>query len=132
MIRNRTRLAASLLSLFLALSCTPAGKPAPILLGGIVFHNQTNETIYNIRVHVAKTQAFVHCSHVYAGGECSTTFQVAPYRGNPVIVSWELENRKLETDEFYAILPTVVIPDKPATARVVVQRDRGVSVALVQ
>lgn len=119
------------LSCFLS-GCAILNTVPDLTIDGIVIKNQTAQTIYNIRVHVDKTKAFAYCSHVYTNGECSTGFQIKRYQGNPIRITWEQDNKAWSTDEFFVTMPEAVVPDRPATAKVVVTGNGVANATLVQ
>ena len=107
-------------------------KAPALTIDGIIFHNQTPQTIYDVGLYVEKTKAFAHCSHVYSGKECSSTFLVKRYQGNQVRVTWEQNGKDWSTSNFLVTTPKELTPGKPATVRVVVTGNGTAKAVFVQ
>ena len=116
----------------LLFGCMIPEKARQLTINGIVFQNHTTQTVHNVTVSVETTSMFANCSHVYADGECSNMFPFAPYRGNPIRITWEQEGKVWSTEELYLSTSETIIPGQPAKAYIVITGAGRARAELVQ
>lgn len=76
-----------------------------ITVAGLVFYNNTATPVHKAKLSVITTRGLVACGVILPGKECSTTFPVRQYQGNPIIVTWEQAGQTWSSGEFYVQLP---------------------------
>jgi hypothetical protein len=102
--------------LLVVAACGELPKTNSITVAGLVFLNHTATPVYNAKLSVRKTRGLVACGVILPWKECSTTFPVRQYQGNPIIVSWEQAGLTWSSGEFYVQLPGSPVADVPTIA----------------
>ena len=120
------------IGILLLSGCSAINKKRTLIINGLVIQNRTAETIHDIHIQVDETKAFAHCSHVYADGECTTTFREKRYQGTPIRVIWIQNGKTWQTEQFFAKIPEPIIPEQTASLYVVVTGNGAATASLVQ
>ena len=128
---NRYRLLFSFGILLVVSACAELPTTNPITVAGLMFYNNTDAPIQNAKLSVTTTRGLVACGVVLPGKECSTTFPVRQYRGNPVIVTWEQAGQTWSSGEFYIELPTASLAATPTIAVVTLGVQGAIDARLV-
>ena len=128
---NRYRLLFSFGILLVVSACAELPTTNPITVAGLMFYNNTDAPIQNAKLSVTTTRGLVACGVVLPGKECSTTFPVRQYRGNPVIVTWEQAGQTWSSGEFYIQLPTASLAATPTIAVVTLGVQGAIDARLV-
>jgi len=81
-------------------ACSSLPTSNSVTVTGLLFYNNTTTPIHNAKLSVTTTHGLVACGLILPGKECSTTFPVRQYQGNPIIVSWEHNGRAWSSGEF--------------------------------
>ena len=102
-----------LVLIFLLSGCAVLPKNQQFTVDGIMFHNTTSSMIGNVRLRVDKIQGFATCSNIPPQSSCSTTFPIREYQGNPVMISWNQNEKLWETPEIVVNPPKEASPGKP-------------------
>lgn len=128
---NRQRLIFYFGMLLLVAACSELPKTNTITVSGLVFYNNTATPVHNAKLSVSKTRGLVACGFILAWKECSTTFPVRQYQGNPIIVSWEQAGHTWSSGEYYVQLPADPPTNTPSIAMVTLGDDGAVKVILI-
>ena len=128
---NWQRLFFSFGMLLLISACGELPKTTSITVAGLVFLNNTSTPVYNAKLSVKKTGGLVACGVILPGKECSTTFPVRQYQGNPIIVSWEQAGQTWSSGEFYVQLPGSPVTDAPTIAFITLGEQGAVNARLI-
>jgi len=113
---NWYRLFFSLSILLIVSACGEMPTRNAITIAGLVFVNQTASPVYNAKLSVTTTRGLVACGVILPGKECSTTFPVRQYQGNPIIVTWEQAGHSWSSGEIYVQLPAASAAAMPTIA----------------
>lgn len=111
-------------------ACGELPKSNSITVAGLVFQNRTATPVYKAKLSVSKTHGLISCGVILPGKECSTTFPVRQYQGNPISVSWEQAGQAWSSGEFYVQLPRVPLADSPTIAVVTLGEHGSVNARL--
>ena len=120
------------LSGLLVFACAELPKSNPLTVAGLTFHNATSTPIKNARLSVSKTHGLVACGFIPPHNDCSTTFPLRQYQGNPITVSWQHAGQTWTSTDVGVQLPEYPIPNRPATAVVTLGENGSVSARLIQ
>jgi len=113
-------------SLVIAVGCTGLPPTEPVRVGGLVFHNNTLQSLQDVRLQVPKTGGFIDCNLILAGRQCLTTFPSRLYRGNPVIITWQQVGKRFSSGEIRIQSRRKPVPGRAATVFVSLNRDGSV------
>jgi len=128
---NRYRLFFSFGILLVVSACAELPTTNPITVGGLMFYNNTDAPIQNAKLSVTTTRGLVACGVILPGKECSTTFPVRQYQGNPIIVTWEQADQTWSSGEIYVKLPSASAAAAPTIAVVTLGVQGAIDVKLV-
>ena len=120
------------LSGLLVFACAELPKSNTLTVAGLTFHNATSTPIKNARLSVSKTHGLVACGFIPPHNDCSTTFPLKQYQGNPITVSWQHADQTWTSTDVGVQLPEYPIPNRPATAVVTLGENGSVSARLIQ
>jgi hypothetical protein len=130
-IMNRYRLFFSFGTLLVISACGELPSTNPITVAGLVFYNNTASPVHNAKLSVTTTRGLVACGVILPGKECSTTFPVRQYQGNPIIVTWEQVGQTWSSGEIYVQLPPASAAAAPTIAVVTLGVDGAIDAKLV-
>jgi hypothetical protein len=128
---NWHRLFFSLGILLVVSACGEIPTRNAITVTGLMFYNNTDTPIHNAKLSVTTTRGLVACGVILPGKECSTTFPVHQYQGNPIIVTWEHAGHSWSSGEIYAQLPAASRAAMPTIAVVTLSAQGAVNAKLV-
>ena len=128
---NQYRLLFSFGILLVVSACAELPTTNPITVAGLMFYNNTDAPIQNAKLSVTTTRGLVACGVILPGKECSTTFPVRQYQGNPIIVSWEQAGQTWSSGEFYVQLPGSPVTDAPTIAFITLGEQGAVNARLI-
>ena len=128
---NRYRLFFSFGILLVVSACGELPTTNTITVAGLVFYNDTATPVHNAKLSVTTTRGLVACGVVLPGKECSTTFPVRQYQGNPIIVTWEHAGQTWSSGEFYVQLPAASLAATPTIAVVTLGIEGTIDAKLV-
>ena len=74
-------------------------------LNGIVVRNNTNESLFEVKVKVEETSAIFMCGNIPPRGMCSNKFPRRKYLGHHVQITWAYHNAKRNTDTVILKVP---------------------------
>jgi hypothetical protein len=128
---NRYRLLFSFGILLVVSACAELPTTNPITVAGLMFYNNTDAPIQNAKLSVTTTRGLVACGVILPGKECSTTFPVRQYQGNPIIVTWEQAGKTWSSGEIYVQLPPASLATTPTIAMVTLSEQGASDARLV-
>jgi len=114
------------LSLFIAAGCTSLPPTEPVRVGGLVFQNNTLQSLRDVRLQVPKTGGFITCNLILAGRQCTTTFPSRLYRGTPVIITWRQAGERFSSRNIQIQSRRKPVPGNVATVYVSLNSDGSV------
>lgn len=100
--------------------CETFSKTRSIEISGLIFQNNTSSHLYDVRLVVEKIRGVVSCSSIPAGKECSTTFPLRTYQGNPIRVLWQQNGNPFSSEQFLIELPESLVKGEPAMVLVII------------
>ena len=128
---NRYRLLFSFGILLVVSACAELPTTNPITVAGLMFYNNTDAPIQNAKLSVTTTRGLVACGVILPWKECSTTFPVRQYQGNPIIVTWEQAGKTWSSGEIYVKLPSASAAAAPTIAVVTLGVQGAIDMKLV-
>ena len=128
---NRYRLLFSFGILLVVSACAELPTTNPIIVAGLMFYNNTDALIQNAKLSVTTTRGLVACGVILPGKDCSTTFPVRQYQGNPIIVTWEQVGQTWSSGEIYVQLPPASAAAAPTIAVVTLSEQGAIDAKLV-
>jgi hypothetical protein len=128
---NQYRLLFSFGILLVVSACAELPTTNPITVAGLMFYNNTDAPIQNAKLSVTTTRGLVACGLILPGKECSTTFPVRQYQGNPIIVTWEQVGQTWSSGEIYVQLPPASAAAAPTIAVVTLGVQGAIDAKLV-
>lgn len=72
---------------------------------GIVVRNNTDESLFKVKIKVEETQAIFSCGNIPPRAMCSNEFPKRKYLGHPVQITLTDHNAKRTTDTFILKVP---------------------------
>lgn len=111
MIRRALKCIYALLLLGFLQGCSTAEpKPAEpessgINIEGIIIRNQLAYPVTDVMVEVPATGGFAGCGNIFQRTACSTSFPLADYRSNAIVIRWNEHGEPQSTDEFIVAVP---------------------------
>jgi len=112
-------------------ACSEMPTTNSITVAGLMFYNNTDTPIHNAKLSVTTTRGLVACGVVLPGKECSTTFPVRHYNGDPVMVTWEHAGQTWSSGEVGVALPDGPVAATPTTAVITLGEQGAINAKLV-
>ena len=125
------RRSALALSVLLAGCVTsPEVREQALHVNGLTLKNGTDELIADVTLRVEPTRELVFCNAILARRECSTSFPLRQYQGNPVVVSWRDTHGEHQTEPFVVPAPAN-LPGTPVVIEIGIWGDGRISATMV-
>lgn len=104
-----------LLALVVLISgCETRPSEETLVFDTLVFENNSNTTLNDLRIEVKGTREFAACSPVFSKSVCKTSFRARNYQGKSVYISWMTSDGNKLIGPIKVNLPSKVEFDKVA------------------
>jgi hypothetical protein len=105
----------ALIIMIALIGCTAVTTKNELTFNSLIFDNQSDSVLENVKVFVEKTGVFASCGLVHRGPSCSTSFPTKTYQGNSIRISWQLQDVTYSVGPIFVGLPTRIDSTTPAS-----------------